>query len=85
MKYPHALVAGLLGALVLALPAAAVGKTVMGWIKKVRIYPDNFVVHAKLDSGAEYSSLDADHMQIFERDGKTWVRFDLEERARVRR
>jgi hypothetical protein len=80
MKYPYLLLAGLLGALVLALPAAAGEKLVVGWIEKVRLYPGNFLVHAKLDSGAEYSSLDASNMQIFERDGKTWVRFDLEEK-----
>jgi hypothetical protein len=80
MKYPYPLLAGLFGLLVLALPAAAGQKKVVGWIEKVRIYPGNFLVHAKLDSGAEYSSLDASDMQIFERDGKKWVRFDLEEK-----
>ena len=70
MKYPYALVAGLLGALVMALPAAAGEKKVVGWIEKVRIYPGNFVVHAKLDSGAEYSSLDAANLTEFDRDGK---------------
>lgn len=80
MKYPYALLAGLLGALVLALPAPAADKTIVGWIEKVRIYPGNFLVHAKLDSGAEYSSLDAGNLKEFERDGKKWVRFDLAER-----
>ena len=80
MKYLYALLAGLLGALVLALPAAAGEKNVVGWIEKVRIYPGNFVVHAKLDSGAEYSSLDAANLTEFDRDGKRWVRFDLSER-----
>jgi hypothetical protein len=80
MKYPYALLAGLLGALVLALPAAAGEKKVVGWIEKVRISPGNFIVHAKLDSGAEYSSLDAANLTEFERNGKPWVRFDLIER-----
>jgi hypothetical protein len=80
MKYPYALLAGLLGTLILALPAVAAEKTIVGWIEKVLIYPGNFLVHAKLDSGAEYSSLDAGNLQIFERDGKKWVRFDLEEK-----
>jgi hypothetical protein len=79
MKYPYALLAGLLGALVLASPAVAAEKAVVGWIEKVRIYPGNFLVHAKLDSGAEYSSLDAGNLKEFERDGKKWVRFDLAE------
>ena len=77
MKYPSVLLAGLLGALVLALPATAGEKTVVGWIEKVRIYPGNFLVHAKLDSGAEYSSLDAANLTQFDRDGQPWVRFDV--------
>jgi hypothetical protein len=80
MKYLYPLLAGLFAALVLAPPAMAGEKTIVGWIEKVRVDPGNFVVHAKLDSGAEYSSLDAGNLQIFERDGKTWVRFDLEEK-----
>jgi hypothetical protein len=80
MKYPFTLVAGLIGALVLALPVMAAEKTIAGWIEKVRIYPGNFLVHAKLDSGAEYSSLDAGNMQFFERNGQKWVRFDLAEK-----
>jgi len=80
MKYPHALLAGLLGALVIALPAAAGEKQTVGWIEKVRIYPGNFLVHAKLDTGAEYSSLDAANLTTFDRNGVPWVRFDLTER-----
>jgi len=72
--------AGLLGLLALALPGAAGQKKVVGWIEKVRIYPGNVLVHAKLDSGAEYSSLDAANLTEFTRDGKQWVRFDLEEK-----
>ena len=77
MKYPYALLAGLLGALVMALPAAAAEKIVMGWIEKVRLYPGNFVVDAKLDTGAEYCSLDATNITKFNRDGQEWVRFEV--------
>ena len=80
MKYLYSLLAGLLAALALAPSVMAGEKTIVGWIEKVRIYPGNFVVHAKLDSGAEYSSLDAANLTEFERDGKPWVRFDLEEK-----
>ena len=55
-------------------------KKVVGWIEKVRISPGNFIVHAKLDSGAEYSSLDAANLTEFDRKGEPWVRFDLTER-----
>jgi hypothetical protein len=77
MKYPYVLLASLIGALVMAIPVVAADKQVVGWIEKVRIYPGNYLVHAKLDSGAEYSSLDAAKLTEFDRDGKRWVRFDL--------
>jgi hypothetical protein len=80
LKSAYILLAGLLGALVMALPAAGGEKKVVGWIEKVRIHPGNFVVHAKLDSGAEYCSLDAANLTEFERNGQRWVRFDLTER-----
>jgi hypothetical protein len=80
MKTVYILLAGLLGALVMALPAAGGEKKVVGWIEKVRLSPGNFVVHAKLDTGAEYCSLDAANLTEFERNGQRWVRFDLVER-----
>jgi hypothetical protein len=80
MKYLNALLAGLLGVLMMAWPIAGAEKKVLGWIEKVRIFPGNFIVHAKLDSGAEYCSLDAANLEEFERNGKRWVRFDLAER-----
>jgi hypothetical protein len=80
MKFSSALLAGLLGALMVALPAVAGEKKVVGWIEKVRLSPGNFVVHAKLDTGAEYCSLDAANLTEFERQGAPWVRFDLTER-----
>jgi hypothetical protein len=80
MKFAYPLLGGLLGVLVLALSAWAAEKTVVGWIENVRLYPGNFLVHAKLDTGAQSCSLDASNLQIFSRGGKKWVRFDLEER-----
>jgi hypothetical protein len=79
-KYLQALSLCLFAVLALAPSLAAGELQIVGWIEKVRLYPGNFLVHAKLDSGAEYSSLDATDMEIFERDGKKWVRFDLEEK-----
>jgi hypothetical protein len=64
--------------LVGALPAE--GKEIVGWLEKVRIYPGNLVIHAKLDTGARNSSLNASHVTVFERDGEQWVRFDVSSR-----
>ncbi|UCE33872.1 MAG: ATP-dependent zinc protease [Deltaproteobacteria bacterium] len=61
-----------------ALPAE--GKLLVGWLEKVRIYPGDLVIHAKLDTGAKNSSLNASHVTAFERDGEQWVRFDVTSR-----
>jgi hypothetical protein len=80
MKFSYALLLSLLGALALVPSLAAGELKIVGWIEKVRLYPGNFLVHAKLDSGAEYSSLHAGNLKEFQRDGRRWVRFDLTNR-----
>ena len=50
---------------------------VVGWVEKVYILPDNLKIKAKLDTGARNSSLNANHIEEFERDGVNWVRFKL--------
>ncbi len=49
-------------------------------MEKVRIYPENLVIHAKLDTGARNSSLNAPQVQVFKRQGEAWVRFDVTDR-----
>jgi hypothetical protein len=53
-------------------------KQVAGWVENVILFPGNLKVKAKIDTGARNSSLNADHLEEFERDGTTWVRFGLE-------
>jgi hypothetical protein len=55
-------------------------KLVVGSVEKVHIYPSNFVMEARIDTGAETSSIDAREITRFERDGKRWVRFTLLDR-----
>jgi hypothetical protein len=50
---------------------------VAGWIERASIFPGDLNVKAKLDTGAKHSSLNAKHIKEFERDGTTWVRFEL--------
>ena len=52
-------------------------KIVVGEVEKVKIYPSDFVMDARIDTGAEVSSIDARDIEEFERDGKKWVRFTL--------
>ncbi|MCK9256548.1 MAG: ATP-dependent zinc protease [Sulfurospirillaceae bacterium] len=52
-------------------------KLVVGGVEKVQIYPTDFQFDARIDTGAETSSIDARDIKEFERDGKKWVSFDL--------
>jgi len=52
-------------------------KLIVGSVEKVHIYPSNLVMNARIDTGAETSSIHADNIVRFERDGKKWVRFSL--------
>jgi hypothetical protein len=57
--------------------AFAAEKRVVGWIENVSIYPGNMKVKAKLDTGARNSSLNAQNLEQFKRDGENWIRFEL--------
>lgn len=53
------------------------GKLVVGEVEKAFLVGPNFVYDARIDSGAETSSMDARNVRRFERDGQEWVRFDI--------
>jgi len=55
--------------------AATRDLVIVGWVEKVYLPDPGFTVKAKLDSGAETSSLDARIIKKFREDGKRWVRF----------
>lgn len=52
-------------------------KTVMGWLESVFLKPWSIRVTAKLDTGAKTSSLHADDIEHFTKNGQEWVRFTL--------
>lgn len=60
----------------LPLPLAA-DVTVVGWIERVKLGPEGVVILAKLDTGANTSSLHASEIRSYIRDGDDWVAFDL--------
>jgi hypothetical protein len=60
-----------------ASPGATEDKRVVGWLEIVRLCPENLSIRAKLDTGARNSSLNAPRVELFEREGTTWVRFDV--------
>lgn len=58
-----------------ARPVSSDPVQVYGWREKVRVGDMADLMVAKLDSGATTSSLHAENQQIFEKDGKKWVKF----------
>jgi len=55
----------------------ATDKLLVGRIEKVRLTPPGRTFHARIDTGATTSSLDARDIETFERDGDDWVRFKI--------
>lgn len=68
--------AGLLSAC--TVQALADSPQVLGWIEKGLILPEEIAVKFKLDSGALTSSMHAENIDRFKKDGDDWVRFTLE-------
>jgi len=58
--------------------ATVVAETrVVGWIERIRLGEEGVVLTAKLDTGADTSSLHAVDVRWFNRDGAHWVAFDV--------
>jgi hypothetical protein len=70
----------LFGALLSSSPTGAQNKDIVGRVEKVRIFPGNLVLRAKLDTGAKTCSLHAPRITKFEKNGEKWVRFSVKDR-----
>lgn len=75
---------GLSGLIVLGLTLGCMGSFAFaestkpaGWVEKVRLEPHGIPLKAKLDTGAKTSSLHAENIERFSRDGQKWVRFEM--------
>ncbi len=55
-------------------------KPVVGWLESARILPDGLVLEAKLDTGADNTSLDARNITAIRRNGKNILRFNVDDR-----
>ena len=70
--------------LMLALTSSAWCETfdlqILGWVENVQLPDPGLELKAKLDTGAETSSLDARILKKFRRTGKRWVRFAVIDR-----
>ena len=53
------------------------GKVIVGEVENFYLAGPGLIYKARIDSGAETSSIDARNITRFERDGSNWVRFDI--------
>ncbi|WP_410804321.1 ATP-dependent zinc protease [Marinobacter sp. KMM 10035] len=53
------------------------GKVIVGEVENFFLAGPGLIYKARIDSGAETSSIDARNITRFERDGSNWVRFDV--------
>ena len=49
----------------------------VGWVERLAFDEGRILLKAKLDSGAKTSSINAEKIERFEKDGEDWVRFEL--------
>lgn len=56
---------------------AAYALEVSGWVEKVEL-KDGFALLAKIDTGADNSSINAVNPDYFDNNGEEWVKFNLE-------
>lgn len=52
-------------------------RVVAGWVEKIILADQQLKLRAKLDTGAKTSSIHAENIKRFERDGEPWVKFTL--------
>ena len=59
---------------------AADDKQIFGYLEDVRVMELDWVMEAKLDTGATTSSIDAREIEAFDKDEQEWVRFKVVDR-----
>lgn len=62
---------------ILILSPDVFAKEVIGWVENVGVSASNTIIKAKIDTGADSSSLHCDCITPFDRDGELWVRFTI--------
>lgn len=55
-------------------------KPIVGWLEQIRVSPPGLLLEAKLDTGADVSSLHATDTEEFSNNGNLWIRFTVTDR-----
>ena len=77
MRQPLRLTLTVAALTLLAVAGDAIGKSIFGWIERVKLMDSNLIMEAKLDTGADTSSINAPDTEEFDKDGEDWVRFEI--------
>ncbi|HSN82175.1 MAG TPA: RimK/LysX family protein [Polyangiales bacterium] len=75
--FSSVLIAGFSSAPVASAKGFEGGQSIYGWTEYAHLYPKGLRLKAKLDTGANTSSLNALNMEKFERDGEPWIKFEV--------
>jgi hypothetical protein len=73
------ILAAIIATLLWGNPSAA-EKLVVGWLEEASVNPGNLILVAKVDTGAGNTSIDARNISVVERDGKRFLRFQVDDR-----
>jgi len=52
---------------------------VLGWVEEVAVLNTGLILNAKIDTGADNSSINATDIEYFTHDGHRWVRFNIQD------
>ncbi len=52
-------------------------QVLVGWVEKVSVNDHDFALHAKIDSGADNTSINTVNPEYYEKDGQRWVKFKV--------
>lgn len=82
-RSPRRILTGAMFALAVVAAAGAAGAEanrppVFGYLEKAELVPHGFPMNAKLDTGADNSSVNAEIVNRYERDGKPWIAFNIQ-------
>lgn len=81
MRTWFSLLSCVIGVLGLAGVVLSETKQMVGWAEKVRIFPGNLMLLAKIDTGADNCSLHVPDFTLFERNGAQWIRFEVKDQS----
>ncbi len=62
---------------VVSYQAVADSKAVIGWVEYASLHNRNISLKAKMDTGADNTSLHASNLKLISKKGEDWVRFEL--------